>query len=85
MLSLRRIQISGKALCVGRGVLVSESLFDRFAEKLKSAAGRLRIGDPLDAGNFTGPVIHQDALEKVLGYNDLRARKAEQCYSRADA
>ncbi len=61
--------------CVSAGrVLVAESLFDRFAEKLKSAAGRLRIGDPLDAGNFTGPVIHQDALEKVLGYNDL-ARK----------
>ena len=38
------------------------------------AARRLRIGDPLDAGNFTGPVIHKAAVEKVLSYNDL-ARK----------
>ena len=46
----------------------------RFAGKLVDAASRLRIGDPLDAGNFTGPVIHKAAVEKVLSYNDL-ARK----------
>ena len=39
-----------------------------------TAARHIRIGDPLDAANFTGPVIHQGAVEKVLGYNDL-ARK----------
>jgi aldehyde dehydrogenase (NAD+) len=61
--------------CVSAGrILVAESLFDRFAEKLTAAARRIRIGDPLDAGNFTGPVIHQGAVEKVLSYNDL-ARK----------
>ena len=61
--------------CVSAGrILVAESLFDRFAEKLVTAARGVRIGDPLDAGNFTGPVIHSDAVEKVLSYNDL-ARK----------
>jgi aldehyde dehydrogenase (NAD+) len=58
--------------CVSAGrILVAESIFDRFAEKLAAAAKRLRVGDPLDAGNFTGPVIHQDAVEKVLRYNAL--------------
>ena len=42
-----------------------EKLFDRFAEKLVATAKRLRIGDPLDAGNFTGPVIHRGAVEKM--------------------
>jgi aldehyde dehydrogenase (NAD+) len=61
--------------CVSAGrILVAESLFDRFAEKLVAAVSRIRIGDPLDAGNFTGPIIHRGAVEKVLGYNDL-ARK----------
>jgi aldehyde dehydrogenase (NAD+) len=61
--------------CVSAGrIIVAESLFDRFAEKLVAAARRLRIGDPLDAGNFTGPVIHRGAVEKVLSYNEL-ARK----------
>ncbi len=61
--------------CVSAGrIIVAESIYDRFAEKLAASARRLRIGDPLDAHNFTGPVIHKGALEKVLSYNDL-ARK----------
>ena len=53
--------------CVSAGrVIVAESIFDRFAEKLVAAARRLRIGDPLDADNFTGPVIHKAAVEKIL-------------------
>ncbi len=61
--------------CVSAGrILVAEKIFDRFAEQFVATARRLRIGDPLDAGNFTGPVIHRGAVEKVLSYNDL-ARK----------
>src|SRR5947209_4631388 len=61
--------------CVSAGrILVAEKIFDRFAEQFVATAKRLRIGDPLDAGNFTGPVIHRGAVEKVLGYNEL-ARK----------
>jgi aldehyde dehydrogenase (NAD+) len=58
--------------CVSAGrIIVHESLVDRFAEKLVAQAKRLRIGEPLDAGNFTGPVIHQPAMEKVERYNQL--------------
>ena len=46
-------------------------LIDAFADKLVSLARRIRIGNPLDAGNFTGPVINQAAVDKVLRYNDL--------------
>ncbi len=58
--------------CVSAGrVLVAESLYERFARELVDRARRLRIGNPLDGGNFTGPVIHRGAVEKVLGYNEL--------------
>ncbi len=58
--------------CVSAGrILVAESIFDKFADKLVAAAKRLRIGDPLDAGNFTGPVIHKGAVEKIERYNAL--------------
>jgi len=61
--------------CVSAGrILVHESLFERFADKLVAGAKRLRIGDPLDSGNFTGPVIHRAAVEKIESYNEL-ARK----------
>src|SRR5262249_48057898 len=62
--------------CVSAGrILIHEKLFDRYAAAFVETAKRLRIGDPLDAGNFTGPVIHAASVEKVQSYNDL-ARKA---------
>jgi aldehyde dehydrogenase (NAD+) len=58
--------------CVSAGrIIVHEKLFDRFAEKFVGMAKRLRIGSPLDAGNFTGPVINETAVQKVLRYNAL--------------
>jgi aldehyde dehydrogenase (NAD+) len=58
--------------CVSAGrVLVAESIFEPFAQKLVAAARRLRIGNPLDTGNFTGPVIHQAAVAKIESYNRL--------------
>ncbi len=65
--------------CVSAGrILVAEKIFDRFAEKFVATAKRLRIGDPLDQGNFTGPVIHRSAVEKVEYYNDLARREGGQ-------
>jgi aldehyde dehydrogenase (NAD+) len=58
--------------CVSAGrILVAEKLFDRFAEKFTATARRVRIGNPLDPHNFTGPVINQAAVEKVSRYNAL--------------
>jgi aldehyde dehydrogenase (NAD+) len=65
--------------CVSAGrILVAEKLFDRFAEKFVATAKRLRIGDPLNAGNFTGPVIHQAAVNKVQSYNELARKEGAQ-------
>ena len=58
--------------CVSAGrVLVHESILERFSRELVARVSRLRIGSPLDAGNFTGPVIHAEAAEKVEHYNAL--------------
>jgi aldehyde dehydrogenase (NAD+) len=56
--------------CVSAGrILVHEKLIDPFAEKLVAIAKRLKIGDPVDPENFTGPLINKAALEKVERYN----------------
>jgi aldehyde dehydrogenase (NAD+) len=58
--------------CVSAGrILVAESLFDEFARRLVASARRIRIGNPLDNSNFTGPVIHQGSVEKIEQYNAL--------------
>jgi aldehyde dehydrogenase (NAD+) len=61
--------------CVSAGrILVAEKVFDRFAEQFVATARRVRVGNPLDGRNFTGPVINEAAVKKVSSYNDL-ARK----------
>src|SRR5580692_2451595 len=52
-------------------ILVHESLMERYAKAFADTSKRLKFGDPLDAKNFAGPVIHRESVEKVLGYNKL--------------
>jgi aldehyde dehydrogenase (NAD+) len=62
--------------CVSSGrLLVQRSIIDKFQERFVAAAQRLQIGDPLDPQSFTGPVIHEGAVEKVLYYNDLAKKE----------
>jgi len=65
--------------CVSAGrILVHEKLIDAYAEKFVATARRLKIGDPLDANNFTGPVINQAAMEKIQRYNALSKEEGGQ-------
>jgi aldehyde dehydrogenase (NAD+) len=65
--------------CVSAGrILVAESIFDQYAEKFVAMAKRLRVGDPLNASCFTGPVIHKGSVEKVLSYNELAKKEGAQ-------
>ena len=58
-----------------RRLIIHESVYDAFAQKLASAYSQLRIGDPLDQHNHVGPLIDTDA---VAMYNDAieAAKKA---------
>jgi aldehyde dehydrogenase (NAD+) len=58
--------------CVSAGrILVSERVFDDYARRFAAVAKQLRVGDPLDPDSFTGPVINESAVEKVVQYNKL--------------
>jgi RHH-type transcriptional regulator, proline utilization regulon repressor / proline dehydrogenase / delta 1-pyrroline-5-carboxylate dehydrogenase len=49
-------------------VIVLEAVYERFVERLVSAARSLKIGPAEDPGNFMGPVIDERAREKILEY-----------------
>jgi aldehyde dehydrogenase (NAD+) len=62
--------------CVSAGrILVAEKIFDRYLEKFVQNVKRIKIGNPLDAANFTGPVINQAQLEKIERYNELAKKE----------
>jgi succinate-semialdehyde dehydrogenase/glutarate-semialdehyde dehydrogenase len=51
-------------VCANR-LLVQDSVYDRFAEKLKTAVGKLKVGDGLKGETQQGPLIDMKAVEKV--------------------
>jgi betaine-aldehyde dehydrogenase len=58
----------GEECCSCARILVEESVAERFTEKLVSRCRRAKIGMPLDENTDMGPMIHQQQMEKVLGY-----------------
>ncbi|EPQ1613209.1 TPA: NADP-dependent succinate-semialdehyde dehydrogenase [Klebsiella pneumoniae] len=51
-------------VCANR-LYVQDGVYDRFAEKLQQAVEKLRIGDGLQDGVTTGPLIDEKAVAKV--------------------
>jgi succinate-semialdehyde dehydrogenase/glutarate-semialdehyde dehydrogenase len=51
-------------VCANR-FLVQDRVHDRFAARLAEAVGQLRVGDGFEPGVTQGPLINQQAVEKV--------------------
>jgi acyl-CoA reductase-like NAD-dependent aldehyde dehydrogenase len=52
--------------CIGvQRVFVAESLYDEFRERLVSAVAGLATGDPADDATQVGPVINEEAAERI--------------------
>ncbi|TNF12414.1 MAG: NAD-dependent succinate-semialdehyde dehydrogenase [Rhodobacteraceae bacterium] len=51
-------------VCANR-IYVQAGVYDAFAEKLAKAVAALKVGDGLDEGTEAGPLINEDAVEKV--------------------
>lgn len=56
-------------VCANR-ILVQESVFDAFAEKLVAAVNKLKVGNGADDGITIGPLINDDAFTKVSAIVD---------------
>lgn len=53
---------AGQRCTSTRRLIIHESIYDGFCEKLLKAYGQLSIGDPLDPANHVGPLIDTDAV-----------------------
>ena len=62
---------SGQACIACSRVLVQESIFDAFVEKLIAHTSAARLGDPLDPATEMGPMGCRAHFDKVMGYISL--------------
>ena len=61
------VSANGQGCVNGTRLLVQRPVYDAYLKLLAAMAGHIKIGDPLDAGNMMGPVISEQALDRILG------------------
>jgi (Z)-2-((N-methylformamido)methylene)-5-hydroxybutyrolactone dehydrogenase len=59
---------SGQTCMAGSRVLVQDTIYDEFAEKLVDRTSKIRLGNPLDMETEMGTVAFEGQHEKVLRY-----------------
>ncbi len=57
---------AGQRCTTTRRLIIHEKVYNKFKEKLVSAYGQLKIGDPLQEKNHVGPLIDKDAVNNYL-------------------
>lgn len=57
---------AGQRCTSTRRLIIHESVYDAFTQKLVKAYQQLRIGNPLDENNHVGPLIDKDAVNMYL-------------------
>jgi aldehyde dehydrogenase (NAD+) len=57
---------AGQRCTSTRRLIIHESVYDNFRDKLINAYEQLRIGDPLNENNHVGPLIDNDAVQMYL-------------------
>jgi succinate-semialdehyde dehydrogenase / glutarate-semialdehyde dehydrogenase len=62
---ISKFRNNGQTCVCANRIYVQAGVYDAFAAKLSAAVGKLAIGDGLQAGITTGPLINEDAVEKV--------------------
>src|SRR5581483_7994326 len=62
---------SGQRCTATSRVVVHKKVIKRFTDQLIERAKKLRIGNGLDENIDVGPVINQQAVDKILGYIEI--------------
>ena len=73
----------GHVCCAGSRLLVQESIYDVFVDKLKSRLSTLRIGDPLDKNTDVGAINSQAQLDKISELVDVGVNEGAEIYQPA--
>jgi betaine-aldehyde dehydrogenase len=59
---------AGQDCCARSRILVQESVYDQFLDRLVEAASRVRVGDPADEETEMGPLISAEHRATVASY-----------------
>jgi aldehyde dehydrogenase (NAD+) len=66
---------SGQRCTASSRLVVHKRVYKKFVDKLTERAKTLRVGNGLDKRAEMGPVINEDAVEKIMGYIEIGQRE----------
>jgi aldehyde dehydrogenase (NAD+) len=61
---------AGQVCSAATRIIVEESIYNDFVERLVARSRSYRVGDPLDPSTMMGPVISRKQMDRILGYVD---------------
>lgn len=59
---------SGQSCISVQRILVHDSIYDAFRDKLVEATKKLKVGNPMEEETFIGPVIDEDSADRIEGW-----------------
>ncbi len=62
---------AGQVCSAGSRMIVHESIYDKFIEKMAKRANKIAVGDPFADGNEMGALVSEVQLNRVLDYIDI--------------
>ncbi|NHC60210.1 aldehyde dehydrogenase family protein [Paenalcaligenes suwonensis] len=65
-------------------MLVQESIYERFIEKVVARVERIKKGNPLDAATMVGAQVSQAQMDRILGYINLGREEGATCLTGGD-
>ncbi|MHC9235845.1 NAD-dependent succinate-semialdehyde dehydrogenase [Pseudooceanicola sp. 502str34] len=75
---LCKFRNNGQTCVCANRIYVQAGVYDAFAEKLKAAVAKMKVGDGFEEGTELGPLITTDAIEKVQEHiADAKSKGAE--------
>lgn len=66
---------NGERCTANSRVLIEQSIFDQFVDRIAKRAASIIIGHPLEMSTEVGPLIHPEHLDRVLSYIDIGKRE----------
>ncbi|UVI35416.1 NAD-dependent succinate-semialdehyde dehydrogenase [Brevibacterium spongiae] len=72
---LAKMRNGGEACTAANRMFVHSSLAEEFSTRLAERIGAMKVGNGLDDGTEMGPLVDQDALDKVAGLVDEAVAK----------
>lgn len=63
--------LNGERCTAGSRLLVQESIYGDFVDRLGERVRGIRVGDPTDPGTEVGPLIHPEHWQRVRAYMDI--------------